>query len=334
MVNLGIFIQKGMGIFQLLEGRINVPTVSLKEHPLFDILKGSLKGISQVVLIENTITGLIFLIAITISSYSLGIIAFLSAIIGTLIAKLGGGDEVAINQGLFGFNSVLTGMALTLFLSGPYQWIIALIGAAIAGIFTAAMTHFMKNTSIPVLTFPYIILTWFFLLTSYRLKAFKLSSDLIPQSLAHWELTIAGDINWTHGIFNGMGQVFFLDNPVSGFILFVGVFWAGWKLGLYAIIGNVVALGIAFVLGGEHTLIFSGLYGYNAILTIIAVCKIFNTDDHPLAFLSGIIAAGLTVPIAASIVTWLLPFGLPGLTMPFVLCTWLFLAARKVLPRL
>ncbi|MEH7385912.1 urea transporter [Bacillus sp. JJ1521] len=309
-------------------------TVSLKEHWLVNLLKATLNGISQVVLIENPITGFIFLLAITISSYSLGIVAFLSALIGTLIAKIAGGDEEAIDQGLFGFNSVLTGMALTLFLNEPYHWMIALFGAAVAVIFTAAMMHFMKNLDIPVLTFPYIILTWFFLLTSYRLKAFKLSSDLVPQSLAHWELTITGEINWAHGIFNGIGQIFFLDTLVPGFILFVGVFWASWRLGLYAIIGNMAALAISLLLGGEYSLIFSGLYGYNAILTIIAVSKVFIKDNHPIVLLSGIIAACLTVPIAASVISWLLPFGLPALTMPFVLCTWLLLAARKFLPKL
>lgn len=311
-----------------------MPTSSVKEHPLFGFLNVSLRGISQVILIENALTGFIFLIAITISSYSLGIITFLSTIIGTLMGKLGGGDEDSIDQGLYGFNSVLTGMALTLFLSGPHRWMIALVGAAIVAILSAAMTHIMKGFSIPVLTFPFIILTWFFLLTSYRLKVFELSSDLVPQGLAHWKLTIAGDINWSHGMINGMGQIFFLDNLVSGIILFIGVFIAGLRLGIYAVLGNTVALIVSYFLGGEHNLIFSGLYGYNAILTIIAVSKVFNSDHHPLALFSGILAAALTVPITASVATWLLPFGVPALTMPFVLCTWLFLAARKVLPRL
>lgn len=310
-----------------------VTAESLQKRSLVNFLKASLRGISQVVLIENAITGFIFLIAILFFSYSLAIIAFLSAIIGTLTARVGGGDEDAINQGLFGFNSVLTGMALALFLSGPHQWIIALIGAAIAGILTAALTYFTRDSGIPMLTFPYIILTWFLLLASYRLKAFNLRSDLIPQGLADWKLTVGGDINWLHSFFNGSGQIFFMDNPISGFLLFVGLFWAGWKIGLYAILGTAVTLALAYFLGADHDLISAGLYGYNAILTIIAVSKIFNSGHHPLAFISGIVAACLTVPITASVSTWLLPFGVPALTMPFVLCTWLFLAARKVLPK-
>ena len=70
------------------------------------------------------------------------------------MAKFGGADENTINQGLFGYNSVLTGMALVLFLRGPYMWIVALVGAAIAAIFTSTVMHFMKKTEIPILTFP------------------------------------------------------------------------------------------------------------------------------------------------------------------------------------
>jgi urea transporter len=297
---------------------------------LISLIISSLKGISQVILIENAVTGFIILVAIMISSLALGIITFLTAIIGTLIGKIGGADIDSINQGLYGYNSVLTGMALSLFLSGGDRWVIALIGAAIAAIFSAMFIHFMKHIGLPVLTFPYIILTWFLLLTSYRLATFKLSPALVPQSLSKWKLNIEGETNWLDGSVNGMGQVFFLDNNLSGILLFIAVFWAGWKFGVYAIIGNAVALVISYLLRGEHSLIFMGLYGYNAILTIIAVSIVFK-ENQRFALLSGIIAACLTVPITASVDTWLLPYGLPALTMPFVLCSWLFLGARKVL---
>jgi urea transporter len=50
------------------------------------------------------------------------------------------------------------------------------------------------------------------------------------------------------------------------------------KIGLYAVIGNVVAVIIAYFLGGAYSLIASGLYGYNAVLTIIAVSAVFNNE--------------------------------------------------------
>ncbi|WP_342431243.1 urea transporter [Neobacillus sp. FSL H8-0543] len=312
----------------------NRQTKSLSGGKFFSIIVESLKGISQVIFIENAITGLLLLIAITISSYYIGIISLLSAIIGTLVKKIGGTDDNSIGKGLLGYNSVLTGMALALFLSGPYMWMIALVGSAVAAIFTAAMMHIMKRTGIPILTFPFIILTWFILLASYKLTEIRLNTKLLPHNLTDWKLNIAGEIELIDGIFNGFGQVFFLDNTLSEIIIVIAVFWAGKRLGVYALIGNVVAISIAYLLGGEHSLIALGTYGYNAILTIIAVSVVFKTEHNRFAFFSGIIAACLTVPITAGLGTFLLPYGLPVLTFPFVLCSWLVLSARKVTPNL
>ena len=174
-----------------------------KEHfitngDIFFISSASLKGISQVILIENVISGVMILLAITISSYVLGIITLLSAIIGTFIGKIGGADKKSVSQGLFGYNSVLTGIALTVYLNGPYQWIIALIGAAVAAILTAALMHVMRNTEIPILTFPFIILTWFILLVSYRLKiipfkSYISASSFSPLGIKHsWGIKLGG----------------------------------------------------------------------------------------------------------------------------------------------
>ncbi|RDW16434.1 urea transporter [Oceanobacillus arenosus] len=299
----------------------------------FAFISVSLKGISQVILIENVVSGAIILLAISITSVPLGVIALLSSMIGTLIGRLGGADEAMLKQGLLGYNSVLTGLALFLFLTGSTHWIFSLVGAAIAAILTASFMHFMKNSGIPILTLPFIILTWFTLLVSYRFTAFHLSDSLVPQSLMQWELDITGEVDFTQGVFNGIGQVFFLDYTISGILLFIAVFWAEWRLGLAAFIGNAVALLTSLALGGEYSLIFLGLYGYNAILTNIAVSVVFNSKRHPFSFITGGIAACMTVPLAASINTWLLPYGLPALTMPFVLSTWVFLSARKILPR-
>lgn len=298
------------------------------------VILASLRGFSQVVFIENAISGVMILLAITISSYKLGIISLLSSIVGTLLGKIGGAQKNSVNSGLFGYNSVLTGLAVSLFLTGPSRWGIALLGAIVAAIFTATMMHFLKNIELPILTFPFIILTWFVLLASYKLDVFHLSDSLVPQSLAYWQLNIAGELNWTVGFLNNIEQIFFLNHPFSGVLLYSAIFVASWQLGLNAVIGSVIALLLSYGLGGEHSLILGGLYGYNAILTCMAVSIVFSSQSNRFKLVSGILATCLTIPLTASFSTWLLPYGLPVLTMPFVLSTWLFLGARKVLPKM
>src|SRR5699024_8820086 len=143
---------------------------SLKEGELYKFLIASLHGLSQIMLIENSVTGVLILVAISIASPFLGMITLVSVMIGTLIAKVSGANIEAVQAGLFGYNSALTGLALALFLIEPYNWIIALLGAAIVSILTAALMQFMKETEIPILTLPFVIITWFLLLTSYKLN--------------------------------------------------------------------------------------------------------------------------------------------------------------------
>lgn len=297
------------------------------------LVMATLENISQVILLENWVSGLMILIAITIANVQLGIVALLSAIIGTLVALAVGGDKSLIEKGLFGFNSVLTGLALQLFLTGSMRMVIALAAAAFVVVFHAAVMHFLKNLGMPVLTFPYIVLTWFLLLTSYHLGAFHLSSGLVPQDLTHWKLETGGAIDAINGLVSGIGQVYFQEGLIPGLIILLAIFWADRKLGIYAVIGTAVAWGAAIALGAEHGAINLGLFGYNAVLTILAIGAVFDANK-PVALISGIAAALITVPITASMDTWLSIYGLPALTMPFVLVTWVFIAARKVLPNL
>ena len=136
----------------------------------------ALKGISQVLFIENAVSGMIILFGIAIYSPELALIAFASSLIGTLIGYYGGADEIEVEKGIFGFNSVLTGVALLDIYGRSNRWLLALAGAAAVAILTAALMQLLKGFDLPVLTFPFIMLTWSFLLSAYRLKSFHLSS--------------------------------------------------------------------------------------------------------------------------------------------------------------
>ena len=61
--------------------------LTLTVGTIFPFISALLKSISQVILIENAVTGFIILIAITIDSYFLGTMTLLSAFIGTLSEK-------------------------------------------------------------------------------------------------------------------------------------------------------------------------------------------------------------------------------------------------------
>lgn len=66
---------------------------------------------------------------------------------------------------------------------------------------------------------------------------------------------------------------------------------------------------------------------------MIAIGLVFQ-EHARFALISSLFATSCAVVLTASISALVAPFALPTLTMPFVLITWLFLAARKQMPAL
>jgi urea transporter len=106
--------------------------VSLLFNKLKFLIPPSLKGFSQVMLVENAISGSLIFLGITLYSPLLGLMALLSSFIGTGTVKYCGGDKLAVSQGIYDFNYILSSVAVILFLQSGWRWVIALVVAAIA----------------------------------------------------------------------------------------------------------------------------------------------------------------------------------------------------------
>lgn len=79
-----------------------------------------LKGLGQIMLQENPITGFLFLIGIFYGSFLMGVAALLATVCGTATALLLKYDKSEIDKGLYGFSAPLVGVALLLFLKPEF----------------------------------------------------------------------------------------------------------------------------------------------------------------------------------------------------------------------
>lgn len=156
---------------------------------------------------------------------------------------------------------------------------------------------------------------------------------MVPHNLSHIQLRENAPLDVFKGLIDGIGQVYFQIATVAGILILLGIFCAGWRFGLYAITGTAVSWSTGYLLGGAFNLLNLGIYGYNGVLTMIAVAAVFN-EGRRWAVWTGVVATIISVPVAAGVSDWLVPYGLPALTMPFVLVTWIFIAARKVFAKL
>jgi urea transporter len=121
-----------------------------------------------------------------------------------------------------------------------------------------------------------------------------------------------------------VGEVMFQDNLLTGVIFLVAIAVNSRISAGFAVLGSAVGLLTALALGGDGFTAYHGLYGFNAVLCAIALGGVFFVLSWR-STVYALVAAAFSVPVFAAFVVLLSPYGMPALTAPFVLTTWLFL---------
>jgi urea transporter len=308
-----------------------------QRNPAVAVVDTLLRGVGQVMFQNNPLTGLLFLVGIFVNSLKFGGVALLGVAASTLAAYLLGADRALIRNGLFGFNGVLVGIGLAFFLEFDVLLAVYIVlGAAVSTIVMMALINLLSPWDMPALTAPFVLTTWLLLFAVYQFE-FLHPTELIaplapdPEAAVQTELrelaTGAGGLtvaNLAHGFFRGVGEVMFQDNLLTGVIFLVAILVNSRISAAFAAVGSALALLTALALGGDGVAIYHGLYGFNAVLCAIALGGLFFVLTWKSA-LYALLAAVFSVPVFAAIAVLLSPIGMPALTAPFVLTTWLFL---------
>ncbi|WP_353423391.1 urea transporter [Staphylococcus xylosus] len=284
-----------------------------------------LKNIAQVLLLDNAWTGLFILLGLFVGNWKVGIMALTASIIALLLAKRTNYSQEEINTGLAGFNPVLTAIALTLFLVPEwYSILIAFIAIVITMPIGSAFREFFKPFGVPMLTMPYVFVSWIILLMSFQFKFVNADVNILPDTVQ--EIQFSGhSIHFINAFLSGFSEIFLLKSIMAGLLILIGIFIASRKAGLFAIVANLIGFTAVLVLGANHDQINDGLFGYNVILTVLALGVTFRTRIQ--RYVSIVLGILLTVVLHAGMTTLLTPFGLPVFTLPFIIATWIMLFA-------
>ncbi|HET7117235.1 MAG TPA: urea transporter [Hanamia sp.] len=264
-----------------------------------------LKGLGQIMLQENQVTGFLFLVGIFYGSSIMGSAALLATVCGTATAFLLKYDQSEIDKGLYGFSAALVGVALMLFLKPVVlSWILIIIGSPLATI----IQHFFIKRKIPVFTLPFVLVTWAIILFT-RINFADIMSVRPP--------VIVSTINNLDFIFKGYGQVIFQDNLIAGLLFFIGVFISSPIAALYGFAGGILSAIIAFNFSVPINDINIGLFSYNAVLCAIVFAG-YQIKDGLWVLLSVLLSLFISI--------LMLKFNVIPLTFPFVLasCVTLF----------
>lgn len=284
-----------------------------------------LKNIAQVLLLNNAWTGLFILLGLFVGNWKVGIMTLAASVIALLLAKRTNYSNEEIKTGLAGFNPVLTAIALTLFLVPEwYSILIAFIAIVITMPIGSAFREFFKPFGVPMLTMPYVFVSWVILLMSFQFKFVNADVNILPDTVQ--EIQFSGhSIHFINAFLSGFSEIFLLKSIMAGLLILIGIFIASRKAGVFAIVANLIGFTAVLVLGANHDQINDGLFGYNVILTVLALGVAFRTRIQ--RYISIVLGILLTVVLHAGMTTLLTPFGLPVFTLPFIIATWIMLFA-------
>lgn len=294
-------------------------------------LKNVLKGSGQVMFQNNVWTGLFFLIGIFVGAYQEGqglvawgaLVGLLTSTITAYFLPLSREDG---DNGLWGFNGILVGCAFLTFLgSSVFTWVALILCGMLTTWVRQGFNNIMSPWKVNSLTFPFVFLTWIFLFSARVLHGIPVASLSTPELTSVASGTLDLDIvNLLIYWLKGISQVFLINSWVTGILFLIGLFICNKWAGIWASIASAVALLVAILFEAPASDIANGLYGFSAVLTGIALGMTFYQVNRKTAIwaLIGIVA---TVFVQAAMNAMLLPFGIPSLTAPFCMTTWLFL---------
>ena len=295
-----------------------------------------LRGLGQVMFQNNSYAGLLFLLGIVANSPLFATAACVGAVTATLTALALGADRVLVRAGMFGFNGALTGIALLYFLApAALTWISILLAAACSTLLMAALLAAFKVWKLPALTAPFVFTSLIFFLSAARFGRLESTGQLptagLPVKAAVEGVVTAGTIG--EGLLTGVGQVFFQGSVLSGLLFVAGLAVSSRRAAAAALAASLAGLLVAWGMGAAEAAIRAGAFGFNSVLTAIALAGVFLAPGTA-SSLYALLGAIVTPFVAAACAAALEPLGLPAMTLPFVLTTWVFLLASRGFSRI
>ncbi|NXP23793.1 UT2 protein, partial [Scytalopus superciliaris] len=302
----------------------------LKDKPLMiQFIDWVLRGISQVMFVNNPLSGLIVLAGFLLQNPWWTLTGCLGTVVSTLTALILGQDRSAISAGLHGYNGVLVGSLMAVFSAkGDYYWWFLLPVALLSmtcPIFTSALGSVFCKWDLPVLTLPFNLALTLYLAASGPHNLF-FPTTVIQPAIA------TPNITWTdveikmllQAIPVGVGQVYGCDNPWTGGIFLMALFISSPLICLHAVIGSAVGMLAGLSLATPFSQIYSGLWGYNSSLSCIAIGGMFYALTWQ-AHLLAVACALFSAYLGAALASMLSMFGVPSGTWPFCLSALTFL---------
>ncbi|WP_081709860.1 urea transporter [Arthrobacter sp. 35W] len=283
------------------------------------------RGLSQIFFHTKIPTGLLILAACVVQDWRMAVLVVLGSLASSMGGCLVGFSTAGIRNGLQGFCGALAGAAAFAGIGGVWQaYPIAVVGGLLCAPVTWAMVWVfsrgpLKALELPPTTAPFCIVATGILWATGPLHT---TTDLLPA-----RPTDLGA--FVQSLLTNISQVVLVDSFLGGGLILAGLFLAGWKVGLAALLGSAVGSLCALAMNVNLQQTGNGLAGYSGVLTAIAFAVVFNRGTWEPWLLA---VAGTGVTAVVTLVMHRLAG--PTYTWPYILTLWAGLAVVHFVPRL
>ncbi|WP_322024181.1 urea transporter [Burkholderia sp. BCC1977] len=266
-----------------------------------------LRGIGQIVLQANAFTGAMLIAALALTDLRLACAALVGAAAANLTAVLTGALRHDVEQGLHGFNGALAALVAVLFAPAPPA---ALVLVPLAAIGAALVQRAMRTPLAKWRQCPY---------SSPCLAATALWLPFVAAQHASGAATSAALTlsSVPAALLSGVAQTTFAQGAWAGTLIVAGIATASRRAAAFALGGAIVSTVLLVALGTGGAAFTDGLLGFNGALAALAL-------------MSRGTRAALAAAALAALIQWLaMQAGIPALTAPFALASWITVAVAR-----
>ena len=295
---------------------------------------------SQVFFSDNKVFAVI-LLGVSFIDLFAGICGLFSVLVTAVAAKWFGLNIEQTKKGIYGFNSLLTGLGLGIYFAPGWLLFLILVLAAIFTLFlSVAMEGVIGKYALPYLSIPFILSFWTVTLATREFAALGISErgiyslndlyilggDRLVQIYEWWNSIVIPPSLKTY--FISLGAIFFQFNVLSGIIIAFGLLYYSRIAFSLSLLGFYSAFYFYQLIGADLTVFNYSYIGFNFILTAIAIGGFFIIPSK-LSYLWTVLLMPLVVILVVSLNKIFMAFALPIYSLPFNIIVLLFLYVLK-----
>lgn len=314
-------------------GQFNRGTGGLMPRFLIDVLH----GVAQVVFLDNSVSGGLILLAMLLASpKGAMVLGLLGACCATGLTMNLGLEEEARKEGLLGYNAVLVGAGLAVFVD---NFLVAALATVVAASASALLAVLLSRLIKPHLTLSFNVS----ILTSLALIHFMEMQGYLPgvpekvnEVIFHGvsDFSLLDGLEFLKAVLNGVSQIFLVSGPLSGVVMLVAISLTSPLGAACTLLGSLLATLQAALLRVPLMELEHGIWGFNAALTSLWVSFHFRSlGPTSILFLVAFVSccttftfAGLDV-VAVNTNGWIAAV----FTLPFNVVAFFLVGVERVL---